>query len=40
MSLILMHPRTFHTPAPNGLPAPRMKLVEIVGRRANADQGL
>jgi ectoine hydroxylase-related dioxygenase (phytanoyl-CoA dioxygenase family) len=30
--VVLMHPRTLHTPAPNGLPAPRMMLVEIVGR--------
>lgn len=28
---VLMHPRTFHAPAPNSLPAPRMMLVEIVG---------
>ncbi|HEX6686667.1 MAG TPA: phytanoyl-CoA dioxygenase family protein [Candidatus Limnocylindrales bacterium] len=31
--VVLMHPRTLHTPAPNGLPAPRMMLVEVVGRR-------
>jgi ectoine hydroxylase-related dioxygenase (phytanoyl-CoA dioxygenase family) len=31
--VVLMHPRTFHAPAPNGLPVPRMMLVEIVGRR-------
>lgn len=33
--VVLMHPRTFHTSAPNGLPAPRMMLVEIVGRPVN-----
>lgn len=31
--VILMHPRTLHTPAPNGLATPRMMLVEIIGRR-------
>jgi hypothetical protein len=31
--VVLMHPRTFHTAAPNVLPAPRMMLVEIVGRQ-------
>jgi hypothetical protein len=31
--VILMHPRTLHTPAPNTADAPRMMLVEIIGRR-------
>ncbi|GAA0902088.1 phytanoyl-CoA dioxygenase family protein [Virgisporangium aurantiacum] len=30
--VVLMHPRTLHTSAPNGLPTPRMMLVEIVHR--------
>ena len=31
--VILMHPRTLHTPAPNSLGTPRMMLVEIINRR-------
>jgi hypothetical protein len=30
--VILMHPRTLHAPAPNGLTTPRMMLVEIIER--------
>jgi ectoine hydroxylase-related dioxygenase (phytanoyl-CoA dioxygenase family) len=31
--VILMHSRTLHAPAPNGLSVPRFMLVEIVDRR-------
>jgi ectoine hydroxylase-related dioxygenase (phytanoyl-CoA dioxygenase family) len=30
--VVLMHPRTLHTPAPNTAAGPRMMLVEIVQR--------
>jgi phytanoyl-CoA dioxygenase PhyH len=32
--VVLMHPRTLHTPAPNAQTTPRMMLVEIVAREA------
>jgi hypothetical protein len=31
--VVLMHPRTLHAAAPNGLDRPRMMLVEIINRR-------
>jgi hypothetical protein len=33
--VVLMHPRTLHTPAPNTGDSPRMMLVEIIGRCTN-----
>lgn len=30
--VVFMHPRTFHAPAPNSLPEPRMMFVEIINR--------
>ncbi len=34
--VVLMHPRTLHSPAPNGLATPRMMVVELIDRRGTA----